>query len=114
MDEGDPREEIIRLEEDIEVCAERIEGCRKFIMAARIAIITGGIVLAAILFGAVRFNPLLMAVGVAAVLGGIVAWGSNGSTAREAAKEMAKSEAERTALIGLIDLHIVEERRTLH
>jgi hypothetical protein len=50
----------------------------------------------------------------AALLGGIVVWGSNGSTAKEAAAELAKAETNRRALIGLINLRVVAEQPTLH
>jgi len=114
MDDGDPHEEIERLEAHIEELAARIENCRKFILAGRIAIVAGGILLAAMLFGAIRFDPTVMVAAVAAVLGGIVVAGSNGSTAKEAANEMAKAEADRAALIGLLDLHVIADRKTLH
>jgi ABC-type polysaccharide/polyol phosphate export permease len=74
----------------------------------------GGIVLVALLFGALRFDPAEMMAAIAALLGGIVVWGSNGSTAKEAANEMAKAEADRAALIGLLDLHVIADRKTLH
>jgi hypothetical protein len=48
------------------------------------------------------------------VLGGIVAWGSNDSTAKETAAEMAATEAERGALIERLELRPVAETRTLH
>jgi hypothetical protein len=111
---GDPHEEIVRVEAHIEELAATIESCRKFILASRIAIAAGGILLAAILFGAIRFDPAAMTAAVAAVLGGIVVWGSNGSTAKEAAKDLAAAEADRAALIGMIDLRVVAERPTLH
>ena len=50
----------------------------------------------------------------AALLGGIVVWGSNGSTANEADAELAKAETDRRALIGLINLRVIAERPTLH
>jgi hypothetical protein len=114
MDDDDPRDEIVRLEAQIEALAARIESCRKFILAGRLAIVGGFIVLAALLLGALRFDPAAMAGGVAAVLGGIVVWGSNSSTAKEAAAELAKAEANRKALIGLIDLRVIAQRPTLH
>jgi hypothetical protein len=114
MDDGDPHDEIVRLEARIEELAARIESCRKFILAARIAMAGGGIVLVALLFGAIRFDPAVMMAAVAALLGGIVVWGSNGSTAKEAANEMAKAEADRAALIGQLDLHVIADRKTLH
>ena len=103
----DPHDEIVRLEAHIEGLAAKIENCRKFILASRIAMAGGGIVLAAMLLGAIRFDPAAMAAAVAALLGGIVLWGSNGSTAKEAAKELAAAEADRAALIEMIDLHTI-------
>jgi hypothetical protein len=111
---GDPHGEIERLEAQIEEISARIESCRKFILAARIALIGGAILLAAVLFGAIRFDPRLLLTAIAAVLGGIVVWGSNFSTANEAAAELAEAEAERAALIGTISLRVVAERPTLH
>src|ERR1700675_3619431 len=101
MDDGDPRDEIVRLEGRIEELAATLESCRKFILAARVAVAGGGVVLAAMLFGVMRFDPAVLAAAVAALLGGIVVWGSNGSTAKEAANELAAAEADRAALIGL-------------
>ena len=40
--------------------------------------------------------------------------GSNASTAEEAAKELAAAEADRAALIGLLDLHVIVDRKTMH
>ena len=114
MSDGDPHDEIERLEAQIETLSARIENCRKFILAARIAVIGGGILLAALLLGVVRFDPTLLLTAFAALLGGIVVWGSNGSTANEAKSELAAAEANRKALIGMIDLRLVAERPTLH
>ena len=105
--DDDPHREIVRLEEHIEELAAKIESCRKFILASRIVMAGGGIVLAAMLLGAIRFDPAAMAAAVAALLGGIVVWGSNGSTAKEAAKELATAEADRAALIEKIDLRVI-------
>ena len=104
--EGDPHDEIVHLEEHIEELAAKIENCRKFILASRIAMAGGGIVLVALLVGAIQFGPGAMAAAVAAFLGGIVVRGSNGSTAKEAAKELAAAEANRAALIEKIDLRV--------
>jgi hypothetical protein len=114
MDDVDPHKEIVRLEAQIEELAARIENCRKFILAGRIAVAIGGVLLVALLLGAIRFDLQLMMLAMAALLGGIVVWGSNGSTANEAANELAAAEANRKALIGMIDLRVVAERPTLH
>ena len=96
------------LEERIEELCAKIESCRKFILASRIAVTGGGILLAAMLVGAIRFDLGTMAASVAAFLGGIVVWGSNISTAKEAAKEMAAAEADRAALIEIIDPRLIQ------
>jgi hypothetical protein len=89
-----------------------IENCRKLILAARIAIIGGSILLAAILFGAIRFDSEAMMVSIAALLGGIAVWGSNASTAKQAADALAAAEADRAALIGRMDLRVVPAQAT--
>ncbi len=52
--------------------AAKIESCRKFILASRIVVAGGGLVLTAMMVGALRFDPGAMAAAVAACLGGIV------------------------------------------
>jgi hypothetical protein len=114
MDDGDPRGEIVRLETRMEELEATIESCRKFILASRLAIVVGGILLAAMVFGAIRFDPGVMAAAVTALLGGIVVWGSNGSTAKEATAELASAEERRASLIELLDLHPIAEPKWLH
>ena len=65
------------------------------------------------LVGAIHFDPSAMALAVAAVLGGIVAAGSNRSTAKEAAHELTAAETKRKALIEQIDLRLVPDREGL-
>ena len=74
----------------------------------------GLVLLAVVLLGLVPFDPRLLLTAITALLGGIVVWGSNHSTAEEAAQELAAVEAERASLIGSIALRVVTERRTLH
>ena len=110
MSDGDRREQIVRLEAQIDGLTARIESCRKFILAGRIAVAGGGLVLIAMLVGAIQFDPSVMAVAVAAMLGGIVAAGSNRSTAIEATHELTAAEVKRMALIEQIDLRLVSDR----
>ena len=110
MNDRDYRDEIVRLEELIDELAARIESCRKFILAGRILVISGGAVLVAMLIGALELNPSVLAAAVAAVLGGIVVAGSSHSTAKEAKHELTAAEAKRTAIIGHIDLQLVSDR----
>lgn len=114
MDNRDPHDEIVRLEAQIEDLSDKRENCRKFILAGRVAAAGGGIALAALLLGVLRFDPVVMAGAAAALLGGFVAWGSNRATANEAADEIAAAEARRAALIGEIELRVIEGGRTLH
>jgi hypothetical protein len=107
LGDADPHEEIVRLEEHIEELAAKLESCRKFILASRIAAAGGGLVLAAMLVGAIRSDLGLMAASVASFLGGIVVWGSNSSTAKETAKELTAVESERAALIEQINPRVI-------
>jgi hypothetical protein len=108
---GDLRDEIIRLEVQIDELTARIESCCKFILAGWIAAVGGSVGLIAILVDAIRFDLSLMAIAMAAILGGIVVAGSNHSTAKEATHELAVAETKRTALIGQLDLQVVSGRQ---
>ena len=112
--EDDPHGEIERLEAEIDALAARLESCRKFILVARIAVVAGAVLLAVVLLGVLSFDPRLLLAAITALLGGIVVWGSNHSTADETAQELAAAEAERASLIGSISLRVVAERPTLH
>jgi len=103
----DPHEAIVRIEEQIEELAAKIESCRKFILASRIAVAGGGFVLAAMLVGVIRSDLGLMAAAVSLLLGGIVVWGSNSSTAKVTANEIAAAESKRAALIEHINPRVV-------
>ena len=47
----------MRLEAQIDELAARIQSCRKFIVAGRIAVAGGGVVLVAMVIGAIRLDP---------------------------------------------------------
>jgi hypothetical protein len=107
LENDDPHKKIVRLEEHIEELAAKIESCRKFILASRIAVAGGGLVLAAMLVSVIWSDLGLMAAAVSLLLGGIVVWGSNSSTAKEAMKELAAAESERAALIEHINPRVI-------
>jgi hypothetical protein len=106
--EDDPHDQIAQLEAQIEELAERIERCRKIILASRIAIAVGAIVLMALLLGIVRFDPAVMMSGVIAFIGGIVLLGTNTSTAEQMAADMARAEALRAGLIDRLELRPID------
>jgi hypothetical protein len=105
----DARDEIARLEAQIEQLAEAIENCRKIDLASKIAVGLGGILLLAIAVGVIRFDPTAFIAAVAALLGGTVLYGSNSSTSREKTAALRAAEAKRAALIGQIDLTLVAD-----
>ena len=103
----DLRREITRLEDEIEALSVTIENCRKFTLAARIAVTLGGLLLLALILGLIRFDPMLLVAAIAAGLGGVVLSGSNRTTAETAKAELAAAEEQRAALIGGIPLRVV-------
>lgn len=109
MDDDRLRDDISRLEARIEELAERIERCRKVMLIARGALTAGTILIAAMATGLVRFDGLPIVASLSLLLGGIVALGSNRSTLDEAAAALKTAEAQRTALIGRIDLRPVRQ-----
>jgi hypothetical protein len=59
MSQDDQRTEIVRLEAQIDELEATVESCRKFILAGRIAIASGGVILIAILIGGIQLpRPL--------------------------------------------------------
>src|SRR5262247_3280524 len=98
--DDDLREDISRLEAHIEDLARTIERCRKISVAARIAIAAGGVIILALMLGAIRFNPT-------AAIGGLVVFGSNASTSKQAMADMTATEVRRAELIGRIDLQVI-------
>jgi hypothetical protein len=114
MDGDDIAGEIARLEAEIEVSAAELASCRKVMAAARLTLAAGGTWLAAALFGLVALQPIGLIVAIAAIVGGIVLYGSNASTARQAETRMEAAEASRNRLITAIDPIAVNILRRLH
>jgi hypothetical protein len=108
MDE-DPREQIADLEGEIEELAGALERCRKIALASQAAMVLGAILLAATVLGVITFDPMAMVAGAAAVLGGVVVFGSNSSTSKLFAESLRNAEAMRAALISRLDIRLVED-----
>jgi hypothetical protein len=107
MDEGDLRDQIARLEDEIEDAGRAIERCRKIIVASKAAIVVGAILIVAMMLGLMTFDPMAMIGAIAAMVGGTVIFGSNTSTLQQTAAAMQAAEAHRAELIGKIDLRVV-------
>ncbi len=110
VDEDDLSEQISRLEARIEELAETIERCRKIILVSRAAIAVGGLLILAIMLGAIRFDPMAVIGAITAVIGGTVLLGSNTSTSQETTATLRAAEAQRAELISKIELRVVGDR----
>jgi hypothetical protein len=111
-DEDDPAGQIARLEAQIERLARVAESCRKVILAAKVAIALGALVLLATVTGVVLVDQLVPLAAIAAILGGIAAAGSNSRTLREASADLRAAEARRAELIGRLPFSaVIDERR---
>ena len=107
MDDGDLHEQILHIEAHIEELTDIIERCRKIILISKVAIAAGGILILAIVVGALGFDPTILIGAVAAVIGGTVVFGSNTSTLQQTSADMKAAEAHRTELISRMDLKVV-------
>jgi Na+/H+ antiporter NhaD/arsenite permease-like protein len=104
---ADARDEIARIEEEIEALAEKAEGCRKAAAASKALAGLGGVLILLTLIGALGHAPLALVLGIGGLLGGIALQGSNRSTLEETRGAIRELEARRAALIGGIGLRLV-------
>lgn len=103
---AEDNDEISRIEARLEELAETAERCRKFILASKAAIAIGGALLLVTMLGFLASIQVFIAA-IAAVLGGIVALGSNVSTLQQTTAAIGAAEALRSDLIDRIDLQLV-------
>jgi hypothetical protein len=109
MTDDDDTDEIAGIEARIESLAETAERCRKFILASKIAIASGAVLLLVVILGLFGISPVVALGSIALVLGGIVSLGSNISTLRQTNAAIGAAEALRLDLIGRIDLTVVHD-----
>ena len=106
-DEAELREEIVRLEAEIERLAETMESCRKLILVSKLgAAVAGGLIVVA-LFGVINLDPAVLIGAFGVLLGAFVLFGSNTSTLDQAVAASKAAELRRSQLIGQIDLRVV-------
>jgi hypothetical protein len=111
-DEENPAAEISRLEAQVERLGAVAESCRKVILAAKVAIAVGALVLFVTVAGLINVDQIVAFGAVAVILGGIVAAGSNSRTLSEATANMRAAEARRAELIGALPFSkVIEETR---
>jgi hypothetical protein len=108
---GDLRDQIARIEADIEQLAEGLDRCRKAMLLSKVAIAAGGIWILAYFLGAIRFEPATMIGAIAAIIGGVVVFGSNSSTSKQTTAAMKAGETQRAKLIDMIDPRAVGQKQ---
>src|SRR5262245_16394265 len=103
MANNDLRDQISQIETNIEEYAKTLDGCRKAMLLSKVAIATGGIWLSAYLLGAVWFDAAAMIGAMAAVIGGVVVFGSNLTTSQQITRAIRDAEKHRAELIDMIN-----------
>jgi hypothetical protein len=110
MHDDGASDRIARLEARIEELAETAERCGKIALASQAALLGGAAWIAFIILGAVTPYGISLTGALTLTLGGLVALGSNASTARQTAAAIAAAERERRELIGRVELQVVAGR----
>src|SRR5215216_1165114 len=108
MANDDVRDQIEQLKIRIEELAASAERCRKIILFSKVCMFVGGLLLFAIALAPIRLNPAVLICGIAAIIGGIVVFGSNKSTMEQTMGTMKSTATLRAELISRIDLRIVD------
>jgi hypothetical protein len=109
MTDGDLSDQIAPIEADIEQLAEGSDRCRKAMLLSKVAVAAGGIWLLAYFLGATRVDPATMITAIAAIIGGVVVFGSNSTTSKQTTAAMKAAETHRAELIDMINLRTVGE-----
>jgi hypothetical protein len=104
MDQMQMRSQIARLEQRIEELSAALEKSRKAILASKVSIAGGGLLMLALILGIISAQPLAIVVSIAAILGGIVGFGANVSTARQDRAAMEAAVATRAELISRLEM----------
>lgn len=103
MDDSNAHDKIARIEIDLEKLADTLDRCRKAMLLAKVAIVAGALWMLAASIGIVRFDSAAALGGIAAVIGGIVVYGTNSSTSKQTREAMKAAERDRSDLIDMIN-----------
>jgi hypothetical protein len=109
MDDDVSGENIARIEARIEELNEAIEHCRKFSIAAKLAIGAGSAWFVLTLLLVIPYVPYMTIGALAAIIGGVVLLGSNATTWEQTESAMRASEAMRAEMIGRLELRVVDD-----
>jgi hypothetical protein len=97
-------EQIAELESRIGELAAAAERCRKTMIAAKIGVAVGIVLLAILSAGLLRSGALTFVLGITAVLGGIALFGSTKSTRDQIVTAIRTHEEERAEMISRLEL----------
>jgi hypothetical protein len=111
-DDDESLDEMSELEARIEELAEAAERCRKFVLASKLAIAGGAVLLLVVILGLFGTGQISALGSIALILGGIVSLGSNVSTLRQTEAAIGEAETMRSHLIDAIDLSVVRDTPT--
>ena len=106
-DDGGPADEMALVEARLEHLAEVAERCRKIILASKLAIAAGAVLLVVMLLGLIGANDNAAIGSIAVILGGIVSLGSNISTLRQTEDSIEDAETLRSDMIDRKHLRLV-------
>jgi hypothetical protein len=112
MREDDQPDQMAEIEERIEALARTAERCRKFILASKIAIGAGAILLLFVILGLFGVGQISALGSIALILGGIVSLGSNTSTLQQTNGALVAASMLRSDMIDAIDLSVVRDTPT--
>jgi hypothetical protein len=113
MDQAELRNQIERLEQRLDELSVAVEKSRKAILASKVCFAGGGLLMLALVLGIVSAQPLAIVVAIAAVLGGIVGFGANVSTARQDKAAMHAAAATRAELISRLEMRDIGQGTSL-
>jgi hypothetical protein len=111
-EEDESLDHISQIEERIEALARTAERCRKFILASKIAIGAGAVLLLFVILGLFGVGQISALGSIALILGGIVSLGSNTSTLQQTNGALVAASMLRSDMIDAIDLSVVRDTPT--
>jgi hypothetical protein len=102
--------QLVEIEERIEHLRDVIESCRKGMQASRAAVVAGGVLLPANLFGLFGSVSLLLALSsFTAIIGGIVWLGANKTSREQALASLRAAQSEWQAATDAIEMSTIPE-----
>lgn len=109
MAESEARDEISQLEERIDDLAESLARSQRILRISQVAIAGGGVWILATIVGAIGFNSAAVISAMAAMIGGVVLFGSTTTTSKQTSAQMKAAQDQRAELIDRMDLRVVGE-----